>query len=186
MLAPVAAKYLNRGSVIAAGLLILTAGVLLLTQLSANSLWLLVGASFLISGGCGLTVTLGIDLIIASAPSNKAGAAAGISETSTGFGASLGVALLGCVWTTLYRGDLSANAGQQWSRPELETARNSIGAAVAQAKKLNDTSLLNHAKLSFLNALHITAFISAAAVFVIAILVMIKFRRQPLAGAPMV
>jgi len=179
MLAPVALKYFSRSHVITFGLTVLAAGIFLLCLLTTHSLLLLVLCSFMISGGCGLTVTLGIDKVVASAPPNKAGAAAGISETSTTFGASLGIALLGCIWTAFYRNDISSTIPTGLTAHQIETVKNTIGGAVLQAKNLHDQALLNLAKEAFVRALHITAFFSAIAVLVIAVLVAIKFREKP-------
>jgi len=178
MLAPIAVRYFNRGSLIAAGLATQAAGTALLCLLSVNSLPLMVIAIFLMSAGCGLTVTLGIDMVVASAPPNKAGAAAGISETSTAFGGSFGIALLGCIWTALYRGSLAATAGAGISPSEDAIARNTIGGAVAVAGRLHNAALLNHAREAFVHSFHITAAVSAVLIVTIAALVAMKLKKQ--------
>ncbi|NIJ55410.1 Na+/melibiose symporter-like transporter [Dyadobacter arcticus] len=170
MLAPIALKHFSRGVVITAGLLLLTTGIASLSLLTDNGLPLLVVAMVLMSAGCGLTVTVGIDLVLASAPAQKAGAAAGLSETSTGFGGALGVAILGSVWNTLYRHDMDNSTGSAVSR-------DTIGGAIAEAHRLNDTGLLAQAKQAFIHSLHITSFLSACIIFVVAVLVAIKFSR---------
>ncbi len=178
MMAPFAVKHFSRGRLIAFGLTVLAAGILLLCLLTNNSLWLLVLSTFLISGGCGLTVTLGIDRVVASAPPNKAGAAAGISETSTTFGASLGIALLGCTWTALYRNELSNKMPAGLTARQIETVKSTIGGAVVQASRLHDQALLTLAKEAFVHALHITAFFSALVVLVVAVMVAMKFKEK--------
>ncbi len=178
MFAPVAVKYVNRGILIAAGLTVLMLGALLLLGLTVNSLALLVVSMFLISGGCGLTVTLGIDMVVAAAPPGKAGAAAGISETSTNFGAGLGVALLGCLWTAIYRGKISKHIPTGLSPRDVEAMKNTVGGAVAQAGKLHQPALANLARQSFVQSLHITALVSAFLVLIVAVLVAGKFSRK--------
>ncbi|HZY39311.1 MAG TPA: MFS transporter [Mucilaginibacter sp.] len=184
MFAPVAIKYISRGKMIATGLAVLTIGILLLTWLTINSLALLAVAMFLISGGCGLTVTLGIDMVVASAPPNKAGAAAGISETSTNFGAALGVALLGCLWTAIYRDAISKKMPSGLSPHDTDAVKNTIGGAVAQATRLHQPALANLARQAFVHSLHLTALVSAFLVFIVAVLVAVKFNKGSLsAGA---
>jgi len=178
MFAPVAIKYVSRGTLIAVGLLVLATGILLLSGLTTNSLALLAAATFLISGGCGLTVTLGIDMVVASAPPNKAGAAAGIAETSTNFGIALGVALLGSLWTALYRGAVSKNIPAGLSPRDADAVRNTIGGAVAQAGKLHQPALANLARQAFVSSLHTTALVAAFMVFIVAVLVAVKFNRK--------
>jgi len=109
MLVPFILRHLSRATAMALGLTVLAMGMLLLVFITTTSLTLLVAACFLMSGGCGLTVTLGIDNVVTSAPPEKAGIAAGISETSTGFGASFGIAILGSIWTSIYRANMPAN-----------------------------------------------------------------------------
>jgi DHA2 family multidrug resistance protein-like MFS transporter len=169
MLAPVVVRYFSRGRAIAAGLLILAAGTCLVAFLTVNSLSLIVIAGFLMSGGCGLTVTLGIDTVVSSAPPQKAGAAAGISETSTGFGSSFGIAILGSIWTAFYRGSMPNSTPAD--------ARNTIGGAVAEAGKLKSAELLNHAREAFIYSLHITAVVCTVIILATAALVAVKFKK---------
>ena len=183
MTAPVALKYYSRGSLIAMGLAVLAVGISLLCWLTTSSLALLVVAIFLISGGCGITVTLGIDLVVASAPPQKAGAAAGISETSTAFGSSLGVAILGSIATVLYRGDRWADIPGLPAGSLTDAARSTIGGAVAEAGRLHNTAILLHARDVFVHSLHITAGIAAAVVIIMALLVVNFFGRKKFTGS---
>jgi len=124
----------------------------------AHSFALLIIATILMSGGCGVVVTLGIDMVIASAPPEKSGAAAGISETSTGIGGALGVALLGSLWTALYRLHLTIPANI--SPTDSETVRGTLGGALSIAKALNTAdseTLIVNARESFMHSLNITA-----------------------------
>jgi DHA2 family multidrug resistance protein-like MFS transporter len=170
MLAPVIVGRYSRGKVITTGLIVLAIGIGMLGFLNVNALPLLVVSIFLMSGGCGLTVTLGIDMVVAAAPPNKAGAAAGISETSTAFGGALGVALLGSTWTAFYRSNMSKTASG------TEAARNTIGGAVSEAGKLHNLTLLNDAKEAFVHSLNITAVICAIIVIATAAVVAAKFK----------
>jgi DHA2 family multidrug resistance protein-like MFS transporter len=176
MMAPVAIRYASRGKVMATGLLILATGVGLLTQLSTDSLFLLVAAIFLMSGGCGLMVTVGIDKVVSSAPPNKAGAAAGISETSTTFGGAFGVAILGSIWTAFYRGYTGQGIPGQLPAANAAIVRSTIGGAVAEAGKLHNFNLLTMARAAFVNSLHITALICCLFTLVVAALVIVKLR----------
>lgn len=178
MTAPVALKYFSRGSMIATGLLILAVGTGLLCRLTPSSLALLVAAIFLMSAGCGITVTLGIDLVVASAPPQKAGAAAGISETSTALGGSFGIAILGSLWTAIYRRDMNHAIPGTSAGKVAEVSRNTIGGAVAEAGKLHDTTLLNYARGAFVHSLHITAAAGAIMIIAAALLVAAKFKDQ--------
>jgi DHA2 family multidrug resistance protein-like MFS transporter len=180
MLAPVLVKKIKRGYIMAAGLLILAAGIGLLAFVHTNSFPLLIVATVLMSGGCGLTVTLGIDTVVASAPPEKAGAAAGISETSTGFGGAAGIALLGSLWTALYRSKIAPTMPANLTPQQGEDIRGTLGGAIDVAKKLpgnTGASLINNAQAAFVQSLNVTAIACAALVLVVAVLVAARLRK---------
>jgi len=162
MLVPFILRHLSRATAMALGLTVLAMGMLLLVFITTTSLTLLVAACFLISGGCGLTVTLGIDNVVTSAPPEKAGIAAGISETSTGFGASFGIAILGIIWTSIYRANMPAN---------IPEAKNTIGGALAESARLHTPELLIQAQEAFVHSTHITAGICVFIVAAMAVVV---------------
>jgi len=176
LLAPVAAKHFERTTIIAAGLTTMALSVLIFVFIGMHDIILLGIANFLMTAGGAVTVTIGIDTVVASAPHHKAGAAAGISETSTGFGGALGVAILGSIWTALYRGKMMPFASP------TDEARNTIGGAIAEAKRLNNISLLTHAKDAFVSSMHVTAGVCAAIIAVVIVFV-VSMRRAGIAAA---
>src|SRR5690606_41675612 len=68
--------------------------------------WVLVGALTVMSFGFTPVASLTTDLIVTSAPPERAGAAAAISETAFELGAALGIALLGSLGAAIYRARL--------------------------------------------------------------------------------
>lgn len=76
-----------------------------------DSLWLLVGAFVSLGIGIGAAETVSNELVLASAPPAKAGAASAVSETAYELGAVLGTAVLGGILTALYRARLVLPAG---------------------------------------------------------------------------
>ena len=70
---------------------------MLLTQVDVASLPLLVIGNVIMSLGFGPVITLATDVIVGSAPPERAGAASGLSETSAEFGGALGIAVLGSI-----------------------------------------------------------------------------------------
>jgi DHA2 family multidrug resistance protein-like MFS transporter len=132
------------------------------------------------SGGCGVTVTLGIDMVVASAPPNKAGAAAGISETSTGFGGALGVAILGSIWTVLYRARISPAIPAGLPAADAENMRNTLAGAISAAYRFNSTiqqPVILAARNAFVHSFNITCGICAALVFITAFITALKLRQ---------
>ncbi|MBE1532430.1 MFS transporter [Actinomadura algeriensis] len=71
-----------------------------------TSVWAFVGGFTVMTVGVGVCGTTANSLILATAPPGRAGAAAGVSETSTELGAALGIAVLGTAATTVYRANM--------------------------------------------------------------------------------
>jgi DHA2 family multidrug resistance protein-like MFS transporter len=72
--------------------------------------WLLL-ASVLLGIGIGAAETVSNELVLASAPPSKAGAASAVSETAYELGAVLGTAVLGSILTASYRSGIAIPAG---------------------------------------------------------------------------
>ncbi|HEX2316225.1 MAG TPA: MFS transporter [Thermomonospora sp.] len=102
--APIVARRVRPAYVIAAALVVSGAGFLVLTQADARSGTVFVVAGLvLVYAGGSPTTALGTDLVVGSAPPERAGAASAVSETSTELGVALGIAALGSVGTAVYR-----------------------------------------------------------------------------------
>src|SRR5690606_32539557 len=77
------------------------------------------------------------DLIVGSAPPERAGAAAAISETSSEFGGALGIAVLGAIATAWYRGVMLDAMPAGLPSEEVQAASATLGAAVAVSSALS-------------------------------------------------
>jgi MFS transporter, DHA2 family, multidrug resistance protein len=103
MVSPRLVRSMHPANVMTGGLVLVAAGYLLITQVSATSgPGVLVAGMVLQSIGFAPVYTLTNDLIIGAAPPERAGAAAGISETASELGGALGIALLGSLATAVY------------------------------------------------------------------------------------
>ena len=90
MVTPKVARWVPAAHLMAAGLALAAIGNFMLAQIDGGtSLWVLVAGTVIVGLGLSPMFTLANDLIIGSAPPERAGAASGISET----GAELGIAL---------------------------------------------------------------------------------------------
>src|SRR5918994_1121590 len=88
------------------GIVVAIAGVGILTQVSAAAgPGLLVAGLVILSLGMAPLFTLATALALGNAPPERAGAASGISETSSELGGALGLAILGTIGTAVYRGE---------------------------------------------------------------------------------
>jgi MFS transporter, DHA2 family, multidrug resistance protein len=104
MLAPPIVRRVRPAYVMGGGLALAAVGFGILAWVDGVSdLATLVTGSVVFSLGLAPVVTLATDLIVGSAPPEQAGAASAISETSSEFGAALGIAVLGSVGIAVYR-----------------------------------------------------------------------------------
>lgn len=108
---PLAARFPAR-VVIPAGLLFSVIGYVgIALTTNPHTLWPTVVASVSLGIGIGMAETVSNDLILASAPAAKAGAASAVSETAYEVGTVLGTSVIGGLLTAVYRGALSIPDG---------------------------------------------------------------------------
>ncbi|GAA1132451.1 MFS transporter [Citricoccus alkalitolerans] len=103
MLAPVVARMASVRTAIMTGLALVIVAFVIGTRLESAEtivLFALLSAAFGI--GIGLAETLTNDVILTAAPSDRAGAAAAISETGYEFGGAMGTAVLGTAGMAMY------------------------------------------------------------------------------------
>jgi DHA2 family multidrug resistance protein-like MFS transporter len=88
-------------TVIAASLVVAAAGFLLLAQ-QQPPFWLFMAGFLTLCAGLAPLGTLSTDLVLGTAPPERAGAASAISETSFELGGALGIAVMGSLVNALY------------------------------------------------------------------------------------
>jgi DHA2 family multidrug resistance protein-like MFS transporter len=179
LLTPLIASRSSPASTMAGGLVLAAAGFGLLTQVDGDSLATLVTGSVVLALGLAPVFTLAADLMVSAAPPERAGAAAGISETSSEFGGALGIALLGVAGTALYRGEVTDTVPADIPAGAAEAARDSLGGAVAAAEELSEpfaTGLIDVAGEAFTQALQLAATLSAAVMVAAAALAWVLLR----------
>ena len=104
MLTPRIVSRISSASAIAGGLVLAAIGFAGLTQLDATTgLALMVPATVAFALGLSTLFILTNDLILGSAPPERAGAASGLSETCAELGGSLGIAIFGSIGIAAYR-----------------------------------------------------------------------------------
>lgn len=179
-------RILNRyrpARVMAGGLVLSAIGLGMLIGVGASSsLAVLVTGSIIISLGLAPVITLATELIVGSAPPEKAGAASGISETSGELGGALGLAILGSVGTAVYRSELARSIPAGIPAEAAETARDTLGGALSVSSQLPDglgDELLEVARLAFTDGLRLTAAISAVLAIGVAVVATVLLRSVP-------
>jgi DHA2 family multidrug resistance protein-like MFS transporter len=157
------------------GIAVAVAGVALLIRAhAADGPGLVVAGVVILSLGLAPLFTLAADLAVGSAPPERAGAAAAISETSSELGGALGLALLGTVGTGVYRGQVANGIPAQVPPEATATAHDTLAGAVQVADGLpRDVAahLLENAREAFTQALQAAATISGVLVVAAAVLV---------------
>ncbi|YCK39827.1 MFS transporter [Actinomadura sp. ATCC 39365] len=180
-LAPILVRRIRPGLVVCAGLLIGASGFALLSQLEVTGRsGLLIAGIMLMAGGVTLVLTVSADLIIATAPPERAGSVAGLSQVATEFGGALGISLLGSIGTAVYREHLS-DAGAP------AAARDTLGGALETARQLTEpdaTALAAAAREAFTQGQHYAMIAAAAVLCLMALLAPVLLRSVRRASRP--
>jgi MFS transporter, DHA2 family, multidrug resistance protein len=157
------------------GIIVAIAGVALLTQAgAADGPGLLVAGIVILSLGLAPLFTLAADLAIGSAPPERAGAASGISETSSELGGALGLAILGTVGTAVYRGHTADAFPAEVPADSASRASDTLGGAVEVADRLPQllaADVLEPAREAFTQGLQVAATVSGVLVIAAAVMV---------------
>jgi DHA2 family multidrug resistance protein-like MFS transporter len=185
LLSPALARRAPIARVMAVGLLVGAAGFVVLSRAGVEGgggLYAVAVGSLLFSLGSAPAFTLANDLIIAAAPPERAGAAAGISETSAELGGALGIAVLGSLGTMTYRTRMEAASLPGIPENLLAQARGTLGGAAAAATRLSESgpgaaALLRDAREAFVASLSLVSVICAVLVVATAVLTAILLRR---------
>jgi MFS transporter, DHA2 family, multidrug resistance protein len=122
------------------------------------------------------------DLIVSSAPPERAGAASGISETGAELGGAFGIAILGSIGVAVYRGQLADTLPEGVPDQAVAVARETLGGAVAVAAQLPGqvgTAVLEAAQAAFLQGMRLTVTLSAVVAAGIAVLATVLLRSVP-------
>jgi DHA2 family multidrug resistance protein-like MFS transporter len=185
-LVPRIARRVRPAYVISAGMLVAAVGFGLLTRVEGTAgLAIIVTGSVVYSLGLSPVVILATDLIVGSAPVERAGAASAISETSSELGGALGIALLGSVGTAVYRMHVADAVPASVPPEAAAAARATLGGAAAVAGRLPDAvgaELLHAARQAFAQAFEMAAVINAALAITTAILAALLLRGVGKAG----
>jgi MFS transporter, DHA2 family, multidrug resistance protein len=130
--------------------------------------------------GLGAIAALGTDLVVGSAPPNKAGSASAMSETVQELGLAIGVAVLGSVANAVYRTEMTATT--EASPAATAAHARSLSDAVSLADELPGT-VLDAARQAQTSGLSTTAYITAAAILALAALSAVMLRAVTTVGA---
>jgi DHA2 family multidrug resistance protein-like MFS transporter len=140
MLTPMVVKRFNQAHVIAVGLFLAAIGFAMLTQISNGGLPLIVIATILISLGICPPIILSTDLVVGSAPPERSGSAASLSETSSELGGALGIAILGSIGTFIYRQQMLSAEISNIPLAAKDASVETLGGAITSAETLSGST----------------------------------------------
>ena len=188
VLGPRMVERLGSTAVVAAGLAIFAAGLAWASTADAATPYLqIAGQMVLLGGGLGLTFAPATEAIMGSLPADKAGVGSAVNDTTRELGGTLGVAIVGSVFASVYARRIDSSSALAALPADLRsTMKQSTAAAyrvigqlpVAQAAGARDA--VNHA---FLGGMQIGSLVCAAialaAAVVVAVLLPARARRSP-------
>jgi MFS family permease len=118
--APLSAKLAERigtKAVVTAGLASMAGGFAISAVTGVTtSYWVIVAAMLFLGGGLGLVQAPATEAIMGSLPPAKAGVGSAVNDTARELGSTLGVAIVGSVFSSIYAGRLGIGAGR-FDRP---------------------------------------------------------------------
>lgn len=177
---PLFTRRLHPAFAMAAGLAIAAAGFGIITQTSAFGLAAVVTGSAVFGLGLAPVTNLVVGLVLGSAPPQLAGAASGLSETSTEFGGALGIAILGSVGTAVYHYRVVGHIPAGISGPAVRAIGATLGDATMTARQLRGQAageVLVSARSAFATGVDVVAGVSAIVVAALAVVAVARLRR---------
>lgn len=145
LVAPALVRRARPGTVVAASLTVSILGLALVAQAAApvqGSDWLSPEFLLLQLGvvlaflGIGPPSVLGADLVVGSAPQEKAGSASAMEETAAEFGVASGIAVIGSAGTAVYRAQMAGADTAGVPSDAAHRAGESLDSALAEAQTI--------------------------------------------------
>jgi EmrB/QacA subfamily drug resistance transporter len=125
----------------------------------------IVGQMVLMGFGLGMTTAPATESILSVLPPAKAGVGSAINDATREAGGTMGVAVLGSIFTSLYASHLGDTAFGQLSGSAVDVAKNSIAGAlhvVGSAPAGAQSGLLDGVQTSFVTGFHVACVVAAA------------------------
>jgi len=161
----------------AGGFAIMAAALAIGTATSAASGTGFVSAWFAVTGfGLGLAMPTMLNAALSALTPERSGSGSALMTTARQVGATVGVAVLGTVLNSVYRGHLSV-AGLPSAVADV--ARSSVGTGVAVAAKLDSAPLMSAVHAAYASGVDVMLWVCAAIALAAAVLAALFLPRQP-------
>jgi hypothetical protein len=150
-------------AVVATGLFLVGVSFAWVSTASAATPYLeIVGQMILAGLGMGLTTAPATEAIMGVVPKEKAGIGSAVNDATRELGATLGVAIIGSVYASLYASGIQDAAGSL-PPPDLDAASESVGAALAVSTQLGPAGqpLLEASQTAFFDGFQLGCLVAA-------------------------
>jgi DHA2 family multidrug resistance protein-like MFS transporter len=187
-LGPRITRRVKPAHLIAGGFAVAAVGLVILSQVTTSTssgLAIVVVASVVIALGIAPIFGLTTDLIVSTAPPERAGAASGMSETFFELGGALGLALLGTIGIVIYRSRLPEALPAGIPAAAAAAARDTLGGArdvAAQLPPAQGAALLDAAREAFVAGMQVAAVVSVAVAIAVALFALRFLHSIPATG----
>src|SRR5215203_869817 len=162
VIAPKMAAHVGALRVCLVGLLLITSGLVVLSQLgTGSSYWLLFAGLVPLGAGMGLAMTPATTAITDALPKAKQGVGSAVNDLARELGGALGIAVLGSLLQSTYRDNLGLDGVPE---PLAEQARSSV----VLAGRLGP-AVAHDAQAAFTDGLQVALLCAAAAVAIAAV-----------------
>jgi EmrB/QacA subfamily drug resistance transporter len=162
--ARLAGRYGTR-AVVTSGLLLFSAAFAWISQASTTTPYEVIVLQMLMMGtGLGLTATPATESILSVLPAAKAGIGSAVNDATREAGGTLGVAVVGSVYTSLFTATLGSSAVAHLPDKARHLAGESVGAAMAVVHRAPDAmhaALIDGVNHSFMTGLQAGCFVAA-------------------------
>jgi hypothetical protein len=122
----------------------------------------IVGQMVLMGTGLGLTTAPATESILSVLPAAKAGVGSAVNDATREAGGTLGVAVIGSIFSSLYGHHLAGTSMADLPHRVLATAQDSVSAAMMLASRSGSHQLLADVQNSFMSGMHIACLVAAA------------------------
>lgn len=171
VVAPLLVRTLGTTQVVRTGLAMMAIGFVWVgVRASVDMAYLeIVGQMIFLGLGLGATTAPATESIMGSLSADKAGIGSAVNDTTRELGGTLGVAIIGSVFSSLYVGSLNDAGGAFGQLPPeaQELTKESVGAAriVAQQLGPNAQPFLDQVNTAFLSGLSVGCYVAAGVAF---------------------
>jgi Na+/melibiose symporter-like transporter len=182
--APRSARLVQRWGqrrVVSGGLAVVAAGLALLARSGLHANYLLLAlALVVVAAGMAMVTAPSTGAIVSSLPLNKAGVGSAVNDTTRELGGALGVAVVGSILASLYRGDVVGRvAGLAVSGPSVATSLSAALQASAGLPPATAHTVALAARQSYVHAFDLTIGVTVVVALAASALVSWMLRPMP-------